>query len=100
MPGSWSLTVCKQRADTQSLPSSEMNRLQVKDMEEVLEDLHDKVDELEEEVKTNASTRASLRVGQPPTWIAATAHMSFCGLWCAGLVLPWPLAAHTCIAPS
>lgn len=34
---------------------------EVKDMEEVLEDLHDKVDELEEEVKTNASTRASLR---------------------------------------
>lgn len=47
-------------------------------MEEVLEDLHDKVDELEEEVKTNASTRASLRVGQPPTWFAAAAFVLFC----------------------
>ena len=82
------------------MPDVKIIWLQVKDMEEVLEDLHDKVDELEEEVKTNASTRASLRVGQPPTWIAAPAHMLLCGVWSAGLMLPWPLAGHSRIALS
>ena len=66
----------------------------------MLEDLHDKVDELEEEIKTNASTRASLRVGQPSIWTAASAHMLFCGVWCAGAMLPRPLAAHSRIAVS